>query len=90
MGFGAGTAVPCPYDARRARSGQAEACRYVGLIGVGFEEDENYYAGDGDVEPDGEGPAGDTAVHGEAAGQREEEGGEHHRQSDHGKDYVAG
>jgi len=62
----------------------------IELVGVRLEEDENHYAGDGNVEPNGEGEARDSAVHGEAAGQREKEGGQYHRQSHNGKDDVAG
>lgn len=61
----------------------------VGLVGVGFEEEEDGDAGDRDVEPDGERKAGDAAVHGEAAGKREKESDEDHGQRDDGKDHVA-
>jgi hypothetical protein len=60
------------------------------LVRVRLEKHENNYAGDGNVEPDGEGEACDSAVHGEAARQREKERGEHHREREDGKYYVAG
>ncbi len=47
-------------------------------------------AGDGDVEPDGKGPAGEASMGGEAAGEREEEGDEDHRKGDDGEEDVGG
>ncbi len=61
-----------------------------GLVGIRLEEHENHHAGDRNVEPNGERQACDSAVHFEPARQREKERGEHHRQRDDGKDYVAG
>src|SRR5216684_3940269 len=61
-----------------------------GLVRIRLEEHENYHAGDRNVEPNGERPACDSAVHREPARQREKERREHHRQRDHGKEYVAG
>ena len=46
-------------------------------------------AGDGYVEPEGEGPAGDGAVLADAAGEREEEGYEDQRERDDGEENVA-
>src|ERR1700730_7065637 len=48
------------------------------------------YVGDGDVEPDRKREARDSAMHSEAAGQREKKRGEHHGQGDNGKDDVDG
>jgi len=62
----------------------------LSLVRVRLEEDENHHAGDRNIEPNGERQACNSAVHREPAGQREKERGEHHRQSDDGKDYVAG
>ncbi len=45
-------------------------------------------SGERDVEPDGKGVAGEFFVRGEAAGEREEEGNENHRQRDDGEDDV--
>src|ERR1700730_4317102 len=61
-----------------------------GLVRVRLEEHENYHAGNRNIEPDGERPACDSAVHGKPAGQGEKERREHHWQRDDGKDYVAG
>ena len=47
-------------------------------------------AGEGDIKPDGECPAGDFAVQGDAAGEREKEGDENERESQRGQDDVAG
>jgi hypothetical protein len=60
------------------------------LVDVRLEEHEDHHAGDRNVEPDGERPACDSAVHREAARQREEECRQHYRQRDDGKDDVAG
>ena len=62
----------------------------LGLVRVRLEEHENHHAGDRNIEPDGERPPRDSAVHGEPARQGEKERREHHRQRDYGKDYVAG
>ena len=62
----------------------------LGLVRIRLEQHENHYAGDGNVEPNGECEACDSAVHRETARQREKERGQHHWQSDDGKDYVAG
>src|ERR1700738_2798887 len=40
-------------------------------------------SGDGDVEPDGEGVAGEALVRGESSGEREEEGDENERKREH-------
>src|SRR6267154_93751 len=59
-------------------------------VGIRLEEQENHHAGDGNIEPNGERQACDSAVHREPARQREKERRQYHRQSDHRKDYVAG
>jgi hypothetical protein len=46
-------------------------------------------AGDGDVEPEREGPARDLAVLRDAAGEREEKGDQHQRQRHDGQNDVA-
>src|SRR5258708_26322374 len=61
----------------------------LGLVRIRLEEHKNDYAGDRNVEPNGERPACDSAVHHEPARQREKERRQHHRQDDDGKDYVA-
>ena len=66
-------------------------CRATaGSVCVRLEEHENDYAGDRNIEPNGEGKTRDSPVHRESTGQREKERREYHRQRDDGKDYVAG
>ena len=60
------------------------------LVRIRLEEHENHHASDGNVEPDGERKACDSAVHCEPARQREKERREHHRQRDDGENNVAG
>jgi hypothetical protein len=67
-----------------------QAASIPDLVRICFEEHENHDTGDRNVEPNGERQACDSAVHREPARQREKERGEHHRQRDDRKDYVAG
>jgi hypothetical protein len=60
------------------------------LVDIYLEEHEDHYAGDRNVQPNGERQARDSAVHREPARQREKECREHHRQSDDGKGHMAG
>src|SRR5258705_10833666 len=64
--------------------------RFEYLVRIHFEEHKNHHAGDRNVEPNGKRETRNSPVHCESAGQREKERREHHRQREHGKDYVAG
>src|SRR4029077_2807366 len=71
------TAFSCIYPLKSGRINP-------GLVRICFEEDEDHHAGDRNVEPNGESEACDSAVHREAASEREKECREHHRKRDHG------
>ena len=64
--------------------------RLAKLVRIRFEEQENHHPGDRNIEPNGERPACDSAVHREPPGQREKERCQHHGQRDDGENYVAG
>ena len=63
---------------------------YRALVHIRSEEEENYHAGDRNVQPNGERQACDSAVHREPARHREKERRQHHRQRDNRKDHMAG
>src|SRR4051794_25258283 len=71
----------------RRASPPAKCCAWSAV--VDFEQREDQDAGDGDVEPDGEGDDGDFAVELETAGEGGEEAGEDHGDDDGGEDDVA-
>src|SRR5580692_7156623 len=81
---------------RRARfSGSFSMARGLSVRGMGTSAAGGLHgvdddAGERDVETDGEGPAGDALMGGEASGEREEEGDEDERQRDHREQDMRG
>src|SRR5258708_20585436 len=72
-----------------ARTLLNQAGSLLGLVRIRLEEHKNHHPSDRNVEPNGERPACDSAVHRKPARQREKERRQHHWQGDDGKDYVA-
>src|SRR5260370_14930475 len=59
------------------------------LVRIRLEEHENHHPGDRYIEPNGERPACDSAVHREPARQRKKERCQHHRHVPPREDYLA-
>jgi hypothetical protein len=73
----------------RGRNPRRSSGRGVAL-NVGFEKQENGYAGYRNVKPDRKSDAGEASMHDNASAEGEEEGGEHYRQGHDREHDVAG